>query len=439
MNFCHSSTHYSSTRYSLLEYSLLLTFFMKFQITFLIVFIPFILFAQYPVGTPTAGLKAYYSFDNCDGTDDTGNGSDGEMFGMPDCNCGIVNSALEFDGVDDYLIFSGLNDLVNTYFDDDDFTLSFYVKNYGSSLLSSLFSKRVNCGDNLGLDLRFQTSQNIIQSEFEQEATLRTDMTIPLTDERCWQHVVITRRDRLISGYVDGELAVEEITPTVLNINNSSRLTFSNSPCIGTNGTTRFRGLIDEMAVYDEALTALQVRDMYFPTDLIGTRDTILFKGNSIQSYLRPTCATSFDWSPITGVSDPTIANPILMPEDSITYTLVMTDDEGCSTIDRVTINVIDPEDLDCDNIFLPKAFTPNGDELNDNYGISNPLAIFDFTSFDIYSRWGGRVFSAESQFDQWDGTNNGANLNAGIYVYQLRYKCNGENRRKSGSITLIK
>ncbi len=412
---------------------------MKFRILFfLIVLIPFSGFAQTPPGTPTIALKAYYSFDNCDATDDTGNGSDGELFGMPDCNCGVSGSALEFDGVDDYVIFGGTSDLVNTYFDDEDITVSFYIKNYGNAPRSSILSKRGGCNDNIGLDLRLQSQQNNIYGELEQDAAQRIDMTIPLDGERCWQHIVITRRDRIINAYVDGELAIEVISDEIININNSTRLALSNSPCIGS-GTSRFHGLIDELAVYNEALTPLQISGMYLPSDQIATRDTILFQGDTIQTYLTPTCATSFNWSPTTGVSDPNIANPVLTPQDSITYTLVMTDDEGCATIDRVTVNVINPEDLDCDNIFLPKAFSPNGDGLNDNYRISNPLAIYDFVSFDIYSRWGGRVFSATDQFSQWDGTHSGASLNAGIYVYQLRYKCNGENRRKSGAITLIK
>lgn len=417
---------------------------MKIQLLLVALFIPFIAFAQYPDGTPTVGLKAYYSFDNCDATDDTGNGSDGELFGgLFDCDCGVSGSALIFNGVDNYVTFSGTTDLVNTYFDDGDITVSFYYKDYGNSPRTSLVSKSAACNDNLGLEIRLETGQNRLVTALEENIAFKEELTSDLDAEHCWHHVVLTRRDRLIRVYLDGQIQdgqfSEAISNSVLDITNTAPLSISNSPCIGTDGTSRFRGLIDEMAVYDEALTALQIEAMYLHPDEIGTRDTILFEGNSIQTWLTPTCATSFNWSPTVGVSDPTIANPILAPEVTTTYTLDMTDDLGCTTRDTVFIDVIDPDDLDCDNIFMPKAFTPNGDGLNDQYGISNPLAIFEFQSFDIYSRWGGRVFSADTQFDQWDGTNNGSELNAGIYVYQLRYNCNGERRNKSGSITLIK
>ena len=400
-------------------------------------------FAQYPEGTPTVGLKAYYSFDNCDATNDTGNGSNGTLVGLLDCDCGMNGGmALEFDGVDDYVFFTDtlLAD-VNTYFDDDDFTISFYYKSYSSSPRISIFSKSSNCDNNRGLEIRQQQgAQNtIITTEMEQDVTLSETLNADLDPDHCWHHVVLTRDNRLISTYIDGELASEVMSSSVIDMSNSTPISISNSPCIGVDGTSRFRGLIDELAIYDEALNFLQIRDMYLQPDEIGTRDTILFEGNSIQTWLRPTCATSFNWSPTTGVNDPTIANPVLSPETSITYALEMTDDRGCTTIDSLFIDVIDPDDLDCDNVFLPKAFTPNGDQLNDFYGISNPLAIFDFGSFDIYNRWGGRVFSADTPFDQWDGTNRGAELNPGIYVYQLRYTCKGEQLTKSGSITLIK
>jgi len=395
-------------------------------------------FAQYPENTPTIGLKAYYSFDNCDAKDDTGNGSDGELFGLLDCDCGVSGSALAFDGVDDYVTFIG-GGLVNTYFDDGDITVSFYYKYYGNSPRVSLVSKSAVCNDNLGLEMRLQTAQNNILTAMEENIAFKEELTSDFDAEHCWHHLVLTRSNRLISVYIDGELISEETSNAVLDINNTAPLSISNSPCIGTDGTSRFRGLIDEMAVYDEALTPLQIEAMYLTPDEIGTRDTILFESNSIQTWLTPTCATSFSWTPTAGVSDPTIANPILMPDTTTTYTLAMTDDEGCTTIDRVFVDVIDPDDLNCDNIFMPKAFTPNGDQLNDQYGISNPLAILEFESFDIYNRWGGRVFSAENQFDTWDGTSRGTDLNAGIYVYQLRYTCKGERRNKSGSITLIK
>jgi len=51
----------------------------------------------------TKGLVAYWSFDNCDARDDSGNGYDGKIYGNPKCVKGVSGNAFEFDGVDDYI------------------------------------------------------------------------------------------------------------------------------------------------------------------------------------------------------------------------------------------------------------------------------------------------------------------------------------------------
>ncbi len=408
---------------------------MKYRFLILLFLLPCISFTQVQ---PTIGLKAYYSFDNCDAIDDTGNGSDGDMYGVPDCDCGVSGNALSLDGLDDYVIFFG-SGLVNTYFDDDDFTISFYYKNLGDASRKSLISKRAAC-DNIGnLDIRLQSSQTSVYLEMYESETENLQLSIPTDIDRCWQHVVIGRSGATVRVYLNGEQIEVAATGTTLDIDNSAVLSVANSPCIGQDGTNRFKGLIDEMAIYDRELTPLEIKDMFYHPDEIGTRDTLLYLGNSLETFLTPNCAVSYNWSPAEGVSDTSIPNPVLTPDSTTVYTLDMVDFNGCITTDRVEVTVIDPATLDCNNIFLPKAFTPNGDQLNDTYKISNPQAILDFTSFDIYDRWGSRVFSADDPFDEWDGTNLGVGLNTGVYVYQLRYNCQGEPLTKSGSITLVK
>lgn len=98
-------------------------------------------------------------------------------------------------------------------------------------------------------------------------------------------------------------------------------------------------------------------------------------------------------------------------------------------------MTVIDPKTLDCNKVFIPNAFTPGETpNLNDLFGISNRFAVDEFISFEIFDRWGGRVFAAETQFDSWDGTSNGRPLNPGVFLYRLRYKCDGEEKVKAGA-----
>ncbi len=112
------------------------------------------------------GLVAWYSFDSCDARDDSGNGSDGKMFGTVECWCGVKNDGLLLDGRNDYIIFEGM---VNRYFNTSDFTLSFYFRPTGKSIFKkSLLSKRAICEDSTMLDIQFSASE--LDVEFHETA-----------------------------------------------------------------------------------------------------------------------------------------------------------------------------------------------------------------------------------------------------------------------------
>jgi gliding motility-associated-like protein len=126
-------------------------------------------------------------------------------------------------------------------------------------------------------------------------------------------------------------------------------------------------------------------------------------------------------------------------PDSSILYTLAYTEDQVCISYDTVRITVIDPSTLPCDKIYLPKAFTPNNDNINDTYGISNPFAIEELLSFEIYDRWGSRVFFTDNETTKWDGSFQGEPMNPGVLLYRVRFKCNGEERIDVGSLAIMR
>jgi gliding motility-associated-like protein len=151
-------------------------------------------------------------------------------------------------------------------------------------------------------------------------------------------------------------------------------------------------------------------------------------------------CVGQYVWNPLTGVDNPTAAQPIITPTETTTYQLTFTYDDKCVATDTLLVTVIDPATLDCNQIFIPNAFTPSeSPQLNDVFGISNPFAVDDFISFEIFDRWGGRMFSAVEVNDTWDGTFNGQPANPGLYLFRLRYKCRGEEKVKSGSLSLLR
>jgi gliding motility-associated-like protein len=394
------------------------------------------------LASPTAqaqsliGLQAYFSFDDCTATDQTPNASVGTLSGGITCGCGIVGQAVKLDGIDDYVTFFGP---INTYFDNSDFSVAFYYKSLSTFQERTILSKRSACDRFATFEIDLKANQNAVKCELNEDETHNATLEAPEDPNACWQHIALVRRSRFIYLYLNGELRDTANSIINLDINNGAELTIGTGECVGIGGRGNFKGYIDELRVYNLALSKNDVQTLIYNVDKIANRDTILYKGNSLAPFVNSLCAVSYEWTPTTGVSDPNIKLPILTPDTTTTYVLRMKDADGCIATDSLRINVIDPNDLNCEQIFMPSAFTPNEDGLNDTYSISNPIAIPDLTSFEIFDRWGGRVFTTNNPNERWDGTFGGRTLPPGVYVYQLRYNCKNTKFHKTGSITLMR
>jgi len=171
---------------------------------------------------------------------------------------------------------------------------------------------------------------------------------------------------------------------------------------------------------------------------ITSTMDTIYFNsGESSQLGIDSIPGYTYEWSPPDGLDNPNIPNPIARPEQTTTYTLVVTDEGGCQATRTVTIVVLNP---DCDEpyLFFPTAFTPNDDSNNDVlYFRSN---IVDTMELAIYNRWGQRVFYTEDKNAGWDGKFKGEELSPDVYGFYLHAKCyNGQDFFKKGNVTLLR
>jgi gliding motility-associated-like protein len=276
-----------------------------------------------------------------------------------------------------------------------------------------------------------------VNTDLNESPTKKISLSSTL-DLTCWHHYTIVRTGKRAKLYLNGRLIDEKVTSTKLNLTNSALLRIADSPCVGST-TERFRGKLDELRIYNRALSDEEIAGLYLGPDLIGNRDEILYLGEDLDIEIPVTCANNFSWTPTDGVSDPSSPNPTITPTQTTTYNVTVVDDFGCTTNDTIKLTVIDPADLDCGGIFLPKAFTPNGDDLNDVYGISNPQAIQQLVAFEIFDRWGTRVFATTDAFETWDGTYRGETLNGGVYLYKVQYRCEGEDLTLSGTITMLK
>jgi len=214
------------------------------------------------------GLVAYYSFNECDARDDTGNGSNGMLFGSPGCVCGVDDDALWLDGTNDFIEFHGK---VNRYFTTSDFTISFYFKPAKYSVFrQSLLSKRVECDEYGMFDFLLDVnSKEVSTAVYESPDIYYRDIS-PDLDGTDWLHFALVREGRFARTYINGLLRREATRCSGVDISNDAVLSFADSPCLNNGRTVRFKGALDELRVYDRALTEQEIGQLYarYPVEL---------------------------------------------------------------------------------------------------------------------------------------------------------------------------
>jgi len=107
------------------------------------------------------------------------------------------------------------------------------------------------------------------------------------------------------------------------------------------------------------------------------------------------------------------------------------TDNDICSVSNTVEVN---PELY----MYVPNAFTPNDDGLNDSFGALG-YGVKDYHLV-IYNRWGQLIFESDKQTDQWDGTYHGYKAPVGSYVYSI--DSTGyyhDSFHKEGTVSIVK
>lgn len=161
--------------------------------------------------------------------------------------------------------------------------------------------------------------------------------------------------------------------------------------------------------------------------------DTIICKGSTVvinasELIQEPQNITpQYTW--FDGTSD-----PVKTLSKEGTYTVLI--QNGCVT-DTLRINI--HFKVDCPEIFMiPNAFSPNDDGINDRFRIIDENITVK--RFDIYNRWGIKVFESIDASTGWDGKINGKNAEIGVYLYILEYSTNITEKQESkkGYVTLI-
>ncbi|NJC25965.1 LamG-like jellyroll fold domain-containing protein [Neolewinella antarctica] len=396
-------------------------------------------------GAVDAGLTAFYTFDG-NLEDGTGTGINaGVSNSTAEFGCGVDATALFLSGDDDFVTVAGGNtNNVNRIFGQDDFTVGFYFKPTGASNTTQfLITKRdTNCTSQRFFAVRYAPVSQTLSVTLRQDNQQST-IDYLIGNASCWQHVTVVRANNNVRVFLNAEQVGQSTSTSRIDVTNDGELTIGSSTC-RNNGERSFEGLIDELRIYNRAFTTTEVASIYAGPDRIQNVTRRLFLGESVEIEVNSNCGTAFDWLPATGVDGPTDKDPIITPETAGTQTYVVSienAESSCVAMDSISLQVIDPAALDCSEVFFPTAFTPNGigPAANETFGISNPFAVPDLLSFEIYDRYGARMFQSTDAFARWDGSFKGKPVEPGVAVWRIAYECKGVEEVLSGSVMVLR
>lgn len=168
------------------------------------------------------------------------------------------------------------------------------------------------------------------------------------------------------------------------------------------------------------------------PVPAFAGNDTIITLGQPFQ--LHASGGATYRWSPADGLNRTDIADPVTGINRDFTYQVQVFTPEGCKGEDDIFVRFIaGPE------IYVPNAFTPNGDGINDVFR-PLPVGITRLDRFQVFNRWGEEIFITSKYLRGWDGNFGGRKAEAGTYVWVVQgLNTDGKLVEKRGTVTLIR
>ncbi len=168
------------------------------------------------------------------------------------------------------------------------------------------------------------------------------------------------------------------------------------------------------------------------PQTRILNNDTTIGYGQSVQLVAEG--AAYYLWNPMESLNNPAIASPVATPNQSTLYIVSGFDPDGCVIKDSVWVRI-----MGGNSVFIPTAFSPNGDGVNDVFKIEN-LVHQKILSFAIFNRWGKEVYRSGLNQNGWDGTYKGQPAAMDTYYYRIELAAaDGSTDVYKGDLTLIR
>lgn len=370
------------------------------------------------------------SFESCDV-------QGGVIFGDLTCECGAIGESGVFDGITTDVKFT--NSFATNYPSTGIFTINLYFKATGQGGNYVLFSKRNQCTNDNYIQVGYELPSRTLSVEVAEDVNNFSNILYTLPEGSCWNMITIVKVNNLVKLYHNGTLVGQDKSAGgTIDLGTTGPWSIGSSPCVGST-FRRFRGNIDEFSYYARELSATEIMTLYVAPDRIDQRDTTLFLGDTLDLSVINTCANQFEWTPSRNIDNRFSQSVKVFPEETQSYTVDI-EHTGCISKSKVNITVVDPASADCSKAYLPNAFTPNGDPINESFKIDNPVVIGQITSLEVYDHWGARVFYTTDIEEGWDGTIQGEDAMPGVYAYKLIFEdCLSNEQIVTGALTLIR
>lgn len=179
--------------------------------------------------------------------------------------------------------------------------------------------------------------------------------------------------------------------------------------------------------VYDEVKITMTA-----PVAAFAGNDTVASLG--IPHQLSGSGGSKFSWSPANVLDNPSSQNPVAILTTDTKFNLIVTDTSGCIGTSSVLVKVYKGT-----TYYIPNAFTPNGDGLNDVFRAIAP-GIQQTEYFRIFNRWGKLMFETRDARHGWDGTYLSVMQPTAVYVWMIKgLDISGKKIELKGTVTLIR
>ena len=148
-----------------------------------------------------------------------------------------------------------------------------------------------------------------------------------------------------------------------------------------------------------------------------------------------PTGYAFYNWLPPYRLDCTSCARPLARPAVDTLYRLEVANGFGCTATDSILVRVLPRL-----RTYVPTAFSPNDDGRNDVLRLYAGPEVAKVLSFEVYGRWGNKVFSSAEPEPTWDGDSAGRPAAQGLYLWQAEVELlDGRRQRLRGEVSLLR